>query len=217
MGAYPRSPKLVKGALIGLDPLNPLASVIVFQYNPLTLRRELQARLGRAEGDSAEITRLEGAPEETISLQAEFDATDGLEKADGIATTMGVYPQLSALEMLIYPKSVYVIAQTVLSALGTLEIAAPQAPLTLFVWGIKRVLPVQLSGFTIEEEAYDANLNPIRASVSLSLRVLSYTDLRMTNPAYYLFLAHQVVKETMAVVGSVSNVAGVVGGNVSLL
>jgi hypothetical protein len=38
----------------------------------------------------------------------------------------------------------------------------------------------------------------------------------MTNPAYYLFLAHQVVKETMAVIGSVNNVAGVVGGNVSL-
>jgi hypothetical protein len=80
-----------------------------------------------------------------------------------------------------------VIAQTVLSALGTLEIAAPQAPLTLFVWGVKRVLPVQLSGFTIEEEAYDVNLNPIRASATLSLRVLSYSDLRMTNPAYYLF------------------------------
>jgi len=217
MSDFPGAPRKAKGALIGLDPLNPLASVIVFQYNPASLRRELQARMGRAEGDAAEITRLEGAPQETIALQAEFDATDGLETADGAATSMGVYPQLSALEMLIYPKSVYVIAQTVLAALGTLEIAAPQAPLTLFVWGVKRVLPVQLSGFTIEEEAYDVNLNPIRASVTLNLRVLSYSDLRMTNPAYYLFLAHQVVKETMAVIGSVNNVAGVVGGNVRLL
>lgn len=170
-----------------------------------------------AEGDPGEVARLEGAPKETISLAVEFDATDGLETGAGTATGMGVYPQLSALEMLVYPKTAYIVAQTVLAALGTLEIAAPQAPLTLFVWGIKRVVPVQLSGFTIEEEAYDVNLNPIRASATLNLRVLSYSDLRMTNPAYYLFLAHQVVKETMATIGSLNNVAGVVGGNVSLL
>ena len=217
MSNYPGSPRLLKGALIGFDLLNPLASVIVFQYNPQTLRRELEARMSDADGAPGEVARLEGAPKETISVAVEFDATDGLETADGIATGFGVYPQLSALEMLIYPKSLYVVAQTVLAALGTLEIAPPQAPLTLFVWGVKRVVPVQLSGFTIDEEAYDVNLNPIRASVTLNLRVLSYSDLRMTNPAYYLFLAHQVVKETMAVIGSVNNVAGGVGGNVSLL
>jgi hypothetical protein len=217
MSAFPGSPKLLKGALIGFDLFNPLASVVVFQYNPQTLRREVEARMSDAEGDPGESARLEGAPKETISLAVEFDATDGLESGAGTATSMGVYPQLSALEMLVYPKTAYIVAQTVLAALGTLEIAAPQAPLTLFVWGIKRVVPVQLSGFTIEEEAYDVNLNPIRASATLNLRVLSYSDLRMTNPAYYLFLAHQVVKETMATIGSLNNVAGVVGGNVSLL
>lgn len=216
MSAFPGSPKLLKGALIGFDLFNPLASVVVFQYNPQTLRREVEARMSDTEGNSGEVARLEGAPKETISLAVEFDATDGLETGAGNATSMGVYPQLSALEMLVYPKTAYIVAQTVLAALGTLEIAAPQAPLTLFVWGIKRVVPVQLSGFTIDEEAYDVNLNPIRASATLNLRVLSYSDLRMTNPAYYLFLAHQVVKETMATIGSVNNVAGVVGGNVSL-
>jgi hypothetical protein len=217
MSTFPGSPKLLKGALIGFDLFNPLASVVVFQYNPQTLRREVEARMSDTEGDPGEVARLEGAPKETISLAVEFDATDGLETGAGTATGMGVYPQLSALEMLVYPKTAYIVAQTVLAALGTLEIAAPQAPLTLFVWGIKRVVPVQLSGFTIEEEAYDVNLNPIRASATLNLRVLSYSDLRMTNPAYYLFLAHQVVKETMATIGSLNNVAGVVGGNVSLL
>ena len=217
MSAFPGSPRLLKGALIGFDLFNPLASVVVFQYNPQTLRREVEARMSDADGAPGEVVRLEGAPKETIALAVEFDATDGLETGTGTATSMGVYPQLSALEMLIYPKTAYIVTQAVLAALGTLEIAAPQAPLTLFVWGAKRVLPVQVSGFTIEEEAYDVNLNPIRASVTLNLRVLSYSDLRMTNPAYYLFLAHQVVKETMAVIGSVNNVASVVGGNVSLL
>jgi hypothetical protein len=34
MTTFPGSPRLTKGAIIGLDPLNPLASVIIFQYNP---------------------------------------------------------------------------------------------------------------------------------------------------------------------------------------
>ena len=31
MTGFPGSPKLAKGALIGLDPINPLASVVVHQ------------------------------------------------------------------------------------------------------------------------------------------------------------------------------------------
>ena len=93
----------------------------------------------------------------------------------------------------------------------------PQAPVTLFVWGIKRVLPVHLTGFSIEEQAYDVNLNPIRAKVALTLRVLSYSDFRMTDPGYYLFMAHHVVKETMATIGSLNNLSAVVSGNVDLL
>jgi hypothetical protein len=50
-------------------------------------------------------------------------------------------------------------------------------------------------------------LNPIRAKVSLELRVLSYSDFSVTHPGYAVFLAHQVVKETMAVIGSVGNIA----------
>ena len=95
------------------------------------------------------------------------------------------------------------IANTALLALGTIEIIPPVAPLTLFIWGPKRVLPVRLTEFSITEEAYDPTLNPIRAKVSLGLRVLSYSDLPLTHPGYSLFLAHQVVKEAMATIGSV--------------
>ncbi|SEO73382.1 hypothetical protein SAMN05216316_0933 [Nitrosovibrio sp. Nv6] len=31
MTTFPRSPRLLNGAIIGLDPANPLASVIAFQ------------------------------------------------------------------------------------------------------------------------------------------------------------------------------------------
>jgi hypothetical protein len=216
MTSFPGSPRLQKGALLGLDILNPLASVIVFQYNPDTMTRRLQAQtLGGGEGDRTEAFRLKGAPIENISLDIEIDATDQLEKGDGLAGSVGIYPQLSALEMLIYPKSALVITNTALLLAGTIEVIPPVAPFTLFVWGPQRVLPVRLSDFSITEEAYDPNLNPIRAKVSLGLRVLSYNDFSVTHPGYYVFLAHQVVKETMAVIGSL-NAVGSVAGSVSI-
>lgn len=83
--------------------------------------------------------------------------------------------------------------------------------MTLLVWGATRVLPVKLTEFTITEEAFDPLLNPIRAKVGLGMQVLSYNDLTIDHPGYNLFLAHQVIKEAMAVVGRVSNTAGVIG------
>jgi hypothetical protein len=203
MTTFPGSPRVQKGAIIGLDPFNPYASIIIFQYNPDTLRRTLQAQAtGGVQGsenvDRSEALRLRGAPVETITLDVEIDATDQLATSQPLATSMGVYPQLSALEMLLYPKSTVVIANTILALTGTIELIPPEAPLTLFVWGPKRVLPVRLTTFSITEEAYDVDLNPIRATVNLGLRVLSYSDLSLTNPGYYLFLAHQVTKEVMA-------------------
>jgi hypothetical protein len=218
MTAFSGSPKLLKGAIVGIDPFNPLASVIVFQYNPKTLTRSLTAQQA-SEGQNssrAEPLRLSGAPEESIKLDVEIDATDQLEKAESNAVTMGVYPQLSALEMLLYPKSSLVIANTILLTTGTLEVIPPMAPFTLFIWGPKRVVPVQLKSFSITEEAYDTNLNPIRAKVSLGLRVMSYNDLPLTHPGYYVFLAHQVAKETMATIGSIGDIAGATGASVDL-
>ena len=131
-------------------------------------------------------------------LSIEVDATDGLEENNTLATTVGVYPTLSALEMLLYPKSVLVIANAIAAQIGIMEVIAPEAPLTLFVWGPQRVLPVRLTSFSITEEAYDTDLNPIRAKVDLNLLVLSYHDLKISNPGYSIFLAHQVAKEVMA-------------------
>ena len=210
------SPRLLKGAIVAVDPSNPIASVIIFQYNPDTMTRTLQAQMSGAGGDRSEVSRLKGPPVETIKVDVEMDATDQLEKADPNAVGMGIYPQLSALEMLLYPKSALIIANTLLLAAGTIEIIPPAAPFTVFVWGPKRVLPVRLTDFSITEEAYDVNLNPIRAKVSLGLRVLSYNDLPLTHPGYGLFLAHQVVKETMATFGSVNSLAAAGGGNIKL-
>lgn len=205
MTTFPRSPKLKKGAIIGIDPFNPLASVVVFQYNPKTLRRQIAPSLSQSEGPAGDALRLNGAPRETIDLELEIDAADQMEKGDGVTGQMGIYPQLSALEMLTYPKSLNVILNTALLAAGVIEIVPPEAPFTLFVWGAKRVVPVRLNSLTITEEEYDPNLNPIRASASVGMQVLSYNDFPVTHVGFATFLAHQVVKEVMATVGSVSS------------
>jgi len=207
MTTFPNSPKLLKGALVGVDPFNPLASVVVFQYNPETLTRTLRARAAGEQAHPGEALRLAGPPEETIRLTVEIDAADQLEKADPIATSMGLNPTLASLEMLLYPKSALVVANEVLARAGVIEVIPAEAPLTLFVWGAKRVLPVRLTSFSIREEAFDPRLNPIQAKVELELRVLSYQDLGLLSVGGALFMAHQVAKEVMATIGGVSNLA----------
>jgi hypothetical protein len=194
---------------------NPVPEVILFQYNPESLTRSLQPQAAAAPTESAtsEPFRLKGPPVETINLDLELDATDMLEHPDQNQDTvsMGIHPQIAALEKTLYPKSSEVISNAGLASQGTLEIAAPEGPFTIFVWGQKRVLPVRITEFRITEEAYDPNLNPIRAKVSLGMRVLSYADLVSTHPGYSLFLAHQMDKESIAsrVIVNGLNAAGV--------
>jgi hypothetical protein len=216
MSPLSNTPRLVKGAIIGVDLFNPLASIVIFQYNPEKVTRTLQPQGSGENGARAEAMRLKGAPVETMKMDVEIDAADQLDKGEGQAAALGIYPQLSALEMLVYPKTLLVIANTVLMAAGTLEILPPIGPFTVLVWGLKRVVPVKVNEFTITEELHDDQLNPIQAKVSLGLRVLSYNDLSLTNPGYYLFLAHQATKEVMATIGSVGNLAALGGGDVKL-
>lgn len=218
MTTFPGSPRLQKGALVGLDLFNPLASVIVFQYNPDTLTRTVTAQTMGGNADRGEALRLKGPPEEKISLEVEIDATDQLERAAFPATSLGVHPALASLEMLLYPKSARMIANELLLAAGVIEVVPPEAPLTLLVWGIKRVVPVRLTQFAITEEAFDPNLNPIRAKVRLEVRVLNYQDLGLSSAGGALFMAHQVAKEAMASIGgerqavrSMGQVAGAAG------
>lgn len=199
----------MKGAIIGVDVFNPLASVIIFQYNPDTLTRTLTAQTaGSDNADKGEALRLKGPPKEEIKLDVEIDATDQLEQAKAPATTLGIYPALASLEMLLYPKSAVTIANEVFAALGMIEVIAPKSPLTLFVWGPKRSLAVRITALSITEEAFDPNLNPIRAKVGLSLRVLNYDDLGLLSVGGALFLAHQIEKEVMATIGGVGALTG---------
>jgi len=201
MTTFPGSPKLLKGGLVLIDPgSSAVLRVIALQYNPVTLSRSLKVKSlgGEGAGNRSEALRLTGPPVETFTLEAEIDATDQLEIGDATAGEVGIHPQLAALEIMIYPRSADLLANDAMAASGTLEIAPMQAPLTLFVWGKERVLPVRLTSFSITEEAFDPNLNPLRAKVSLGLRVLTVDDLGFDHKGGSLFIVHHQAKERLA-------------------
>lgn len=149
-----------------------------------------------------------------MRLEVVLDATDQLERADPLTTALGIHPQLASLELLLYPKSARVIANEVLLQAGVLEVIQPAVPLAILVWGVKRILPVRLAGFSISEELFDPNLNPIQARVSLDLNVLSYHELGLLSPGGALFMAHQLIKEGLATINGVG-VALSAAGNFS--
>jgi hypothetical protein len=206
MGSFPGSPRTLGGAILAVDPSNPLARIVIFQYNPDSVTRTLRPREASAQTaiGAADAHRIWGAPVETIGMTVEIDAADQLASGDPLAATTGIAGQLAVLEMLLYPSSLTVIANTVLLAAGTIEILPPEGPLTVLVWGPARVVPIRLDSLSITEQAFDTALNPIRAQVQLSATVLSYNDLPISDPGYALFLVHQVAKEALATIAVVS-------------
>jgi hypothetical protein len=201
MTTFPNSPKLLKGGIVLIDPdMGNVLRVIALQYNPDTLTRTLQPQAVKEGGDRSEALRLTGPPVETVKVEAEIDATDQLEfpRENPDAVEVGIHHQLAALEVIVYPTSAQLQSNNSLAQSGTLEIAPMEAPLTLFVWSKQRVMPVRITDFSITEEAFDVNLNPIRAKVSLGFRVLSVNDVGFTHKGGSLFMSYLQNKEQLA-------------------
>jgi len=202
MPTFPNAPRLFKGALALLDPdSGRLQRIIALQFNPETLTRTLQVQSVQGEGgDRMEALRLTGPPVETIKLDAEIDATEQLEfpGENLTAAVSGIHPQLAALETIVYPSSSRIQQNNSLAQVGTLEIIPAQSFLTLFVWSASRILPVRLTEISITEEMFDKSLNPIRAKVSLGMRVLTVNDLNFSHRGNNLFMIHHQLKERLA-------------------
>jgi hypothetical protein len=197
------SPALQKGAILSLDPTTGIPrSTIHLQYNPESITRSLKPQSVGDEPDRTEILRLKGPPIETIKCTAEIDATDLLAIGDPKTLQFGIQPQLAALELLVYPTSAELIANEALTQLGTIEILPMESALTIFVWSKSRITPVRITDLEVTEEAFDPQLNPIRAKVSLGMRVLNVNDVGFTNPAGALYMVYQVEKEALAALSS---------------
>jgi hypothetical protein len=203
VNSFPNSPRLVKGGFVTMDPdTAALQSVIALQYNPDSLSRtlQIQAVQGAQDGTRVDALRLRGPAVETIKLDAELDAADQLEFPSQfpLAVQYGLQPQLAQLEMLVNPTVETLLADDSMASAGALEIIPLQQALTLFVWSKSRVVPVRLTDFSITEEAFDRNLNPIRAKVSLGMRVLNVDDIGLSTPGGHIFMAYLTNKQQLA-------------------
>ena len=174
----------MRGALIhySTDKVIPVTikNVVFFQFSPESVGRDIVIPTK----DLKTETKQAGTePVEKISVTAHFDAGDLLNQDDPITKVAGIGPQLAALEKLVYPiaKDSSVVG-FVLDQVGslipdadsksTVPIPRKNYPQILLVWGLTRILPVDISSMNISELRYDKQLNPIKADVNITLNVL---------------------------------------------
>lgn len=188
MSSFVLRPKVLRGAFVeyGLS-LPPL--LFAFQFNPETLTRSRTANYTPAGAEGSGAGCREGSEaqarsclsqvqvsEETISLTLTLDATDDLNDGKGLAQQFGIGPQLSALELMIYPKTDQLFGFPIGNLLGGADqfgaAQAPTIPILLFIWGRKRVMPVVMTSLTLTEQEYFPDLNPKRATAAVQLKVL---------------------------------------------
>ena len=193
---------MLKGGIVLLDPTSAaVLRVIPLQYNPETITRTLQVQgVGADSGPHVDQLRLKGPPIETIKLEAELDASDMLDEPQQNPTVVqnGIAPQLATLELIIYPTSRQLQTANANAQNGTLEIIPMDAPLALFVWSKSRILPIRFTEFSVTEEMFDSALNPIRAKVSLGMRVLTIDDVTFSSTGGSIYMAYQMQKERLA-------------------
>jgi hypothetical protein len=202
---YADIPKPIRSGIVVVDPgTGTPQRIIVLQFNPDTLERSVSPQSagdsgdaaggGTGSGDRNEALRLKGPAQETWKFTAEIDATDQLE----VAAPDGIHPQLATLEMLVQPTTAQLREAMRLSKQGAIEISPIEMPLTLFTWGSKRVMPVRLTELSVNESAFDVNLNPIRASLSVGMKILTVSDLPAGHRGADLYMAHLAQKERLA-------------------
>jgi hypothetical protein len=197
-------PRPIRAGILTVDvETGVVQRVIVLQFNPDTLERSIapQAAGGTADasgagtdGDKNEALRLKGPAEEQWKITAEIDSTDQLD----VAAPDGIQPQLAVLEMLVQPTTEQLRQNIELGKKGAIQIKPIEMPLTLFSWGSKRFIPVRITEFSVNEQAFDVNLNPIRASVSIGMKILTVSDLPVGHLGADFFTAYLATKERLA-------------------
>jgi hypothetical protein len=179
---------------------------IVFQYNPETVRRSFTARTpppqpGSATGAPQVVLQVPGPPVETITLSIVLDAADqsgqGGEGAR-VRDEHGLHPVLARLELLLYPPSMRAEEIERQAEQGQVQVSAATTPLVILAWGRSRVVPVQLTTFSVTEEAFDPLLNPIMAKVELALKVLTYIEFPGDGTGRDSYIGYQKEKESLA-------------------
>jgi hypothetical protein len=212
MTGFPDAAPVVRGGFVLLDAIfgRPVRT-IPFQFNPDTLTRTLEPQgIGGEPGDRLEALRLKGPPHESYRFDAEFDAADQLDHPSEHPreAANGLGPALSALELSIYPTVNQLVEEDRLAGLGLIEVAPVESPLMVLVLGARRVVPVRITQLSVTEDAFDTSLDPIRAKVSIGVRVLTVDDVGHRHKGGQLYLQNHRQKERFAalVTGTVADI-----------
>jgi hypothetical protein len=229
----PKSRKFLKGALVKLDMIGPVPvpQVIIFQYNPENVTRTVTPKsdTGSTDGGAAATapqTAQPQPPSETINFDVQFDAADALESPEShpVAMLTGVADRLAALEMLLYPStSGNGLLGDLAGSLG-LGDALPtpperqNLPLTFFIWGPGRILPVKITEFTVTEKEFNTALYPIRVKIAMKLAILREGDYPadstnsasadLANFAWKFYRTQQQVLAVANIANSVESILG---------
>ena len=227
--ASPNKPKILRGAFVeyGLS-LPPL--FVVFQFNPIQLTRNrtltytvpssqgttdrtLRALHQREFKDKDDLLAIQGLQtvniqEESIGFEIRLDATDKLNDGDTITEQFGIAPQLSTMELMVHPKEESLIGQALGALLGSPGgfsfTKGPKPPADSFIWGRKRVLPVNINSLNITEMQYSTDLNPVRATATVNLTVIEGKSTA--------YMYSKAMKEAMSVLNlaNITDIADVV-------
>jgi hypothetical protein len=206
---FPLRPNLQKGALAVYPTHTPgsqPSKVIIFQFNPDTMKRTLAHRAptapnqGNTGAAKEDVLRVAGPPLETINLSVDLHASDQLAEPDlnGAVAEHGLHPALATLELLMYPPTLNARKIEEQAARGQVQVSPADLPLVLLIWGQSRVVPVKLTSFGVSEEAFDTRLNPIAAKVDLAMQVLTYMEFTQSSIGRDAFIAYQQAKESLA-------------------
>lgn len=182
-----------KGAFAVFEPeqTTKISRFIPFRFNPETLSRSLsieQSSSGGGQpaggsgggGETAEqgSDADSGSLKESFNILLRFDLAEREEQHSSPNKSniqFGVFPEISAMEDLVYT----VESTTSQPSDGSEPVKARgQRPLVLFIWGEKRVVPVKITGMTINETLFNGKLYPIRAEVDVALEVLGEANAR---------------------------------------
>lgn len=198
------SVNVFKGALVSTPAtassfLTDNSTVIPFQYNPENMQRSVKPNMAGGESQDRTLAVMyKGPPVQTITIVIEFDASTGLENGDETELKHGVYAQLAALELLLTPTTKAILKTHKQLTKGQIEITPFTTPNIYFVWGPSRVLPVKIENYSVDEQGFDVNLNPIKANVTLNLTVLNCSDVAQENQAYSQYITYQQNMEEIA-------------------
>jgi hypothetical protein len=154
----------LRGAFVRVDPgTGVIAQILAFPRNAEALSRTLVRALGDGASEPRELITF------TLPLEATNSSTNQL----------GIYPLLSALELLLY-------------------VPGGSPPLILFVWGSRRVLPIRVLELQVKEQQFDAALTPLQAELALTLQVLKTADLGADTQGRQLWNAHLKLKQVLS-------------------